>query len=62
MEVVSVALCSHFDVLTERVIYERKKNAHDGPVPEVDVFFCSKVPEGRCRSPPLVLRFQPKRK
>ena len=53
-----MAPCSHFDALTERVIYEREKNAHDSPALEMDVLFCSKVPGKRCRSPPLVLRFR----
>lgn len=57
-EFVSVAPCSHFDAMTERVIYEKEKNAHDDLVPDMDVLFCSKVPDKRYRSPPLVLRFR----
>ena len=46
------------DELTDHVRHERKKNAHKGITLKVDVLFCSKEPERRCRSPPLVLRFQ----
>ena len=57
-----MALCGHFNELTERVKYERRKNDHKGHMPEAAVLFHLIGPEKRFRSPPLILRFQPKRK